>query len=31
VVTEVPVSEAEFEADGIPLLIRVREEAVRIA
>ncbi|MGH2763789.1 MAG: UPF0158 family protein [Thermoleophilaceae bacterium] len=31
VVTEVPVSEAELEAAGIPLLMRVREEAVRIA
>jgi predicted nucleotidyltransferase len=31
VVTEVPVSEAELMAAEIPLLMRVREEAVRIA
>jgi predicted nucleotidyltransferase len=31
VVTEVPVSEEELEAAELPLLMRVREEAVRIA
>jgi predicted nucleotidyltransferase len=31
IVTEVPVSEAELEEAEIPLLMRVREEAVRIA
>jgi predicted nucleotidyltransferase len=31
VVTEVPVSEAELESAEIPLLMRVRKEAVRIA
>jgi hypothetical protein len=31
VVTEIPVSEAEFETAGIPLLMRVHEEGVRIA
>jgi predicted nucleotidyltransferase len=31
VVTEVPVSEAELQAAEIPLLMRVREEAVRVA
>ena len=31
IVTEVPVSEAEFETAGIPVLVRVREEGVRIA
>jgi predicted nucleotidyltransferase len=31
IVTEIPVGEAELEAAKIPLLMRVREEAVRIA
>jgi acyl-coenzyme A synthetase/AMP-(fatty) acid ligase len=31
IVTEVPVSEAELEEAEIPLLMRVREEAVRVA